>query len=64
MKGHLGGQSVEPPTLNFGLGHDLTVVRSSPTSGSVLGTELAWDSLSLPALPCLRVLSLSLSQNK
>ena len=29
-------QSFEPPTLDFGSGHDLTVVRLSPTSGSML----------------------------
>ena len=40
-------------TLDFGSGSDLTVVRSSPASGSTLSVESAWDSLSP-----------SLSQNK
>ena len=29
-------------TLDFGSGHDLTVVESSPMSGSVLGVQPAW----------------------
>ena len=33
-------------TLNFGSGHDVMVVRSSPMLGSKLSTESAWDSLS------------------
>ena len=40
-------QSVKRLTLGFGSGHDLRAVRSSPTSGSALDTEPAWDSLSL-----------------
>ena len=32
-------QSVKRPTLDFGSGHDLMVVRSSLMSGSALGTE-------------------------
>lgn len=32
-------QSVGHPTLGFGLGPDLSVVGSSPTSGSTLSTE-------------------------
>ena len=32
-------QSVERLTLDFGSGHDLTVVRPSPESGSVLNVE-------------------------
>ena len=32
--------------LIFGSGHDLRVMRSSPTSGLVLGVEPAWGSLS------------------
>ena len=32
--------------LDFGLGHDLGVMKSSPTWGSMLSTESAWDSLS------------------
>ena len=43
-------QSVECLTLDFGSGHDLMVVRSSPTSGSIL---TAWSLLG--------ILSLSLS---
>ena len=42
-------QLVKHPTLDVGSGHDLRVVRSSPTSGSVLCMEfawIAWDSLS------------------
>ena len=34
-------QSAKCPTLNFGSGHDLRVVRSSPMSGSALGVEPA-----------------------
>ena len=34
-------QSVKRPTLDFGSGHDLMVMRSSPMSGSILGMELA-----------------------
>ena len=34
-------QSVKCPTLNFSSGHDLRVVRWSPTSGSMLSTESA-----------------------
>ena len=41
----LGGtwvvQPVEPPTLGFGSGHDLRVVRSGHTLGSMLSTESA-----------------------
>ena len=60
-------QSVECPTLAFGSGHDLTVVSSSPESGSVLSVEPAWDSfsLSLSSPPGHALsLSLSLSQRK
>ena len=32
---------VKRPTLGFGSGHDLRVVRSSPVSGSMLSTESA-----------------------
>ena len=35
------GQPVERPTLDFGSGHDLTVVESSPASGSLLSVESA-----------------------
>ena len=40
-------QLVKHRNLDFSSGHDLMVVRSSSTSGSVLGVETAWDSLSL-----------------
>ena len=36
IEGAWGAQSVKRPTLGFGSGHDLTVVGSSPMSGSVL----------------------------
>ena len=46
-------QSVEELALDFGSGQDLTVVRSSPVSGSVLRVEPAEDALSLsPSLAC------------
>ena len=54
-------QSIKHPTLDFSSGHDLTVVRLSPTLSSTLSMESAWDSLSL-FLPLL--LSLSLLKNK
>ena len=34
-------QSVKRPSLDFSSGHDLMVVRSSPTSGSTLGIKPA-----------------------
>ena len=34
-------QSVESPTLGFGSGHDLRVVRLSPALGSMLSGESA-----------------------
>jgi len=34
-------QSVKHPTLDFGSGHELRVVSSSPAWGSTLGMELA-----------------------
>ena len=40
-------QPVKSPTLDFGSGQDLRVVRSSPTSGSMLGIESTCGSLSL-----------------
>ena len=47
--GRVGGaQSVERLTLDFSSGRDPRVVGSSPTSGSALSVEPAWDSLSLP----------------
>ena len=36
-----GDQSVEHLTLDFGSGHGLRVVGSSPASGSLLSTESA-----------------------
>ena len=38
-KGVWVAQSVEPPTLGFSSGYDLTVMRLSPALGSVLGIE-------------------------
>jgi len=32
-------QSVKHPAVDFGSGHDLRVVRSSPASGSMLDVE-------------------------
>ena len=40
-------QSVKHPVLDFGSGHDLSVVRSSPASGSTLSVESARASLCL-----------------
>ena len=47
------GLLVKHPAFDFGSGHDLRVVESSPVSGSVLDMEPAQDSLSLSlsALP-------------
>ena len=39
---------VEHPTLGFGSGHDLRVVRLRPVSGSTFSKDSAWDSLPLP----------------
>lgn len=47
MWGTCVAQPIEHPTLGFGWGCDLTVVGSSPTSGSALSTESASDSLFL-----------------
>ena len=62
--GNWVAQSVKHPTLDICSGHDLTVVRSSPTSGSVLrrvclGSSLSL-SLSLP-FPCSQSLSLKIN---
>ena len=43
-------QLVEHSTFDFGLGHDLEVVRSSPMSSSALGIGPTWDSPS-PSAP-------------
>ena len=51
-------QSVKCLTFDFGSGHSLTVVRLSPTSGSVWNMESAWDSLSPLSVPPLFFLSL------
>ena len=40
-------QSGECLTLGFGSGRDLRVVKPSLTSGSILGMDSAWVSLSL-----------------
>ena len=57
-------QSVEHPTLGFGLGHDLTVHEFEPHIELwAAGMETAWDSVSpflCPSPAC--ALSLSLSQ--
>jgi len=51
-------QSVKRPTLGFGSGRDLRVVRWSPASGSALSRESACDSLSPPlSLPTTHALS-------
>ena len=54
-------QSVKCPALDFGSGHDLCFVRSSPTSGFVLtvGSLLGVLSLPLSLPPPLLVLCLS-----
>ena len=58
-------QSVKPPALDFGSGHDLTVPEFEPLTGLYPNcTEPAWDSslsLSVP-LPCVFTGSLSLSK--
>ena len=43
-------QLVQRLTLGFGLGHNLTAVRGSPTSGSALSSEFVSDSLFLSLL--------------
>ena len=40
-------QSVKHPTLDFGSGHDLRIVSSSPILGSLLSAESAYDYLPL-----------------
>ena len=44
--GTWGVQQVKRTTLDFSSGHDLMVMGSSPTLGSTLGVEPAWNSLS------------------
>ena len=66
FRGVWAAEWIEHLTLDFCSGHDLTVVASSPASGSVQSPEPAWDSFSLPLslpLPCSCSLSpLSLSK--
>ena len=54
-------QSVRCRTLDFSSGHDLRIIRSSPSLASALGMEQAWDALSsFPTAPHIPSLSLSL----
>ena len=49
-------QLVRCPTLDFGLGHDLTVRGIEPRTGLCADSaESAWDSLSPSALPPLKI---------
>lgn len=61
-------QPVEHPILDFSSGLDFKVVRWSPTSGSMLGVQPAWVSLSvllsLVALPPAPTPALFLSKQK
>ena len=41
LRGAWVARSVKPPTLDFGSGCDLRVVRWSPVPGSALGVESA-----------------------
>ena len=54
--------------LDFGSGHDLRVITSSPVSASMLGVDLAEESLSTPypysLLSCEHVYMLSFSLSK
>ena len=64
FKNHVFGTPglFEHQTLDFGSGHDLMVVRSSPMLGSVLNVESTCPFLSGPSAPALLgSLSLSLS---
>ena len=54
----LGG-SVKFPTLDFGLGHDLTVREFKPHV-----EEPAWDSVSLPSSLCPSPFARALSKEK
>ena len=54
---------VKHPTLDFGSGHNLMLVRSSPVSGSALDGEPAYDSVS-PSAPSPLARSLSLSKKQ
>ena len=56
------GWSVKCPTLDFGSGHDLTILESSPRLGFALTARSLLGILSLPlSAPPLLVLFLSLS---
>ena len=60
-------QLVKHPTLYFWSGHDPTVMRSSPESGSALTAQSLVGILSLCASPIhahIRTVSSSLSENK
>ena len=63
MEGRLVAQLVKRPTLDFGSGHDLRVMRLSPTLSSMLSRMSTQDSLS-PSAPPLHahMQSLSFSQ--
>ena len=54
-------QLVEGLTLDFGSSHDLRVVRSSPTWGSILAWSLLGILSAFPLTPPPYILSLSLS---
>ena len=53
---------VECPTLGFGSGEDLRVMRSNPTSGSELSMESTEDSFPVPLPLPLPLLVLSFSK--
>ena len=61
-------QLIKHPTLDLGLGHDLTACEFKPLTGLCAdGAEPAWDSVSpslCPSLTCMCSLSLSLKINK
>ena len=58
-------QLAKCPTVDFSSGHDLSVVGWSPTLGSELAMEAAWDSLSpCPSHSCSSALSLPLLLSK
>ena len=61
FQGTWAAQPVQHPTLDFGSGRNLRVMRSSPMSDSALSVESTWDSRPLPLpFPCLHALDLSL----
>ena len=65
MEGRLVAQLVKRPTLDFGSGHDLRIMRLSPALSSVFSRMSARDSLS-PSAPPLHahMQSLSLSNKQ